>query len=654
MRNTILLMLSVALLACSARQPRLEDECLYSPDKTQFTFWSNAAEEMEVVIYDEGTQNTDRSTDRVQTIPLTKGENDFWTGTVKGDLAGKYYTVRSYQNGEWGQESPGIFAKAVSVNGQRAAIIDMSKTNPEGWQDDKRPAMPDMTDIVVYETHLRDFTMSPNSGIAHKGKFLGLTEADTKTTDGLPSGIAHLKELGITHLQILPMFDYGSIDETTLDKNRYNWGYDPVNYNVPDGSYSSDPYDPYARIREAKMMIQALHKAGIRVVMDVVYNHTFDAMGCALGRVVPQYFYRMNEDGSYANGSGCGNETASDHEMMRQFMVESVCYWAREYHVDGFRFDLMGIHDQETMGAIRGALDQIDPTILTYGEGWAAMAPAYPYEELAMKQWTYKMPRVGAFSDDIRNALIGSPFDHERGFASGNAACKEALMNGLVGCIGFEDPNGLLGAEPLRWAGEPMQHVSYITCHDNYCLRDRIEVSASDETEETKLRMNKLAQTAVLVSQGMAFLYGGEELFRTKMGIDNSYQSPDSINTISWKSKAKYNDLFEYYKQMIAIRRAHKGFRLGCAEAVKEHVEFLPTDNEHLIIYRIKDLEGIDSAKSLIVLLNGGKEVAKAAIPEGTYTLLAFNAAADVNGIEELTTAQIAAGPYSATILAEK
>ena len=620
-------MLSVALLACSAKQPKMEDECIYHPSKTQFTFWSNAAEQMEVRIYEQFTM------DDVQIIPLTKGENDFWTATVKGDLAGKYYTVRSFQKGEWGLESPGIFAKAVSVNGQRAAIVDLAKTNPEGWDKDVRPAMPDRTDIVVYETHVRDYTMSPNSGIAHKGKFLGMAEEPA---------IEHLKELGITHLQILPMFDYGSIDETTLGKNRYNWGYDPVNYNVPDGGYSSDPYDPACRIREAKQMIQALHKAGIRVVMDVVYNHTFDAMGCALGRVVPQYFYRMNEDGTYANGSGCGNETASEHAMMRQFMVESVCYWAREYHVDGFRFDLMGIHDQETMRAIRAALDEIDPTILTYGEGWAAMAPALPYEELAMKQWTYKMPRVGAFSDDIRNALIGSPFDHERGFASGNAACKEALMNGLIACP--------------EWSGEPIQHVSYITCHDNYCLRDRIEVSATEETEATKIRMNKLAQTAVLVSQGMSFIYGGEELFRTKRGIDNSYQSPDSINIIPWENKEKYADLYEYYQQMIAIRHAHKGFRLGCAEAVKEHCEFLPAmekGNDNLIVYRIKDLEGIDSAKSLIVLLNGSAEIAEYPVPEAEYTVLAHDGEANVNGLGKMDAGWVVVDPYSATILAE-
>ena len=643
-------MLSVALLAVGcckqqSNQPKMEDECLYSPEQTDFAFWSNVAEQMELRLY------AAPDAQDFETVALTKNENDFWTASVSGDLAGKYYTVRSFQNGEWAAESPGIFAKAVNINGQKAAIIDFAKTNPEDFDKDVRPAMPDPTDIVVYETHLRDFTMSPHSGIVNKGKFLALTEEPA---------LNYLRELGITHLQILPFFDFGSIDETKTTNsqlstiNCYNWGYDPVNYNVPEGGYSTNPYDPACRIREAKQMIQALHKAGIRVIMDVVYNHTYDVMGCALGRVVPKYFYRLNEDGTYANGSGCGNETASDHEMYRRFMVESVCYWAREYHIDGFRFDLMGIHDQETMNAIRAALDEIDPTILTYGEGWAAMAPAYPYEDLAMKQWTYKMPRVGAFSDDIRNALIGSPFDHERGFASGNPAGKQALMNGLVGCIGFEDPNGLLGPEPLRWAGEPMQHVSYITCHDNYCLRDRIEVSAPEETEATKLRMNKLAQTAVLVSQGMTFLYGGEELYRTKKGIDNSYQSPDSINIIPWENLEKYADLFDYYKQMIAIRRAHKGFRLGSSELVKEYVEFVPTENESLVVYRIKNLEGIDTAKSLIVLLNGGNQAQQIEIPEGKYILLAFNGEADVNGLSELEESQAIVAPYSATILAEK
>ena len=619
-------MLSLALVACAAKQPKMEDECLYSPSKTQFAFWSNVAEQMEIHLYDAADAA------EYETVALKKGDNDFWTASVKGNLAGKYYTVRSFQNGEWAPEAPGIFAKAVSINGQRAAIIDFAATNPEGWAQDVRPAMPDMTDIVVYETHLRDFTMSPNSGVEHKGKFLGLTEE---------APLNYLKELGITHLQILPMFDYGSIDETNLAQNRYNWGYDPVNYNAPEGGYSTNPADPACRVREAKMMVQALHKAGIRVVMDVVYNHTYDVMGCALGRVVPQYFYRLNEDGTYANGSGCGNETASDHEMYRRFMVESVCYWAREYHIDGFRFDLMGIHDQETMRQIRAALDEIDPTILTYGEGWAAMSPAYPYEELAMKQWTYKMPRVGAFSDDIRNALIGSPFDHDPGFASGNPAGVKDVMRGLIACP--------------EWSGEPMQHVSYITCHDNYCLRDRIEVSTKGVSEETRLRMNKLAQTAVLVSQGMSFLYGGEELYRTKQGIDNSYQSPDSINIIPWENLEKYADLHEYYKQMIAIRRAHKGFRLGSAEAVEEHVEFLDADNDQVIVYRIKDLEGIDTAKSLLVILNGSAENVSCELPEmsGECVILAQNGQANVAGIDFAPYDKIDVAPYSATIIAE-
>ena len=633
MRNTLLMILACLLIGCATKPNKLENECVYTPEKTTFTFWSSVAEKMEVRLY-----NTYDAAE-FEVITLQEQEGDFWTATIKGDQVGKFYTVCSYQNGEWGQESPGIFAKAVSVNGQKAAIIDMQQTNPEGWEADQRPAMTDMTDIVVYETHMRDFTISDQSGITNKGKFVAMTETGAKTTDGLTSGIDHLKELGITHIQILPMYDYGSVDETTLALNKYNWGYDPVNYNVPEGGYSTNPYDPTTRIREAKAMIQALHAAGIRVVMDVVYNHTFSVEGCALGRVVPNYFYRMNEDGTYANGSGCGNETASDKEMMRKFMVESVCYWAREYHIDGFRFDLMGIHDQETMRQIRAALDEIDPTIITYGEGWAAMAPAYPYEQLAMKQWTYTMPRVGAFSDDIRNALIGSPFDHHRGFASGNTDAREAVRNGLV-------------AYP-EWSGEPMQHVSYITCHDNYCLRDRIEAAAGEETEATKLRMNKLAQTAVMVSQGMTFFYGGEELFRTKQGIENSYQSPDSINTIPWENKKLYSDLYQYYCEIIKIRRQHKGFRLGTAELVKNHVEFPETNNEGLIIYRIKDLQGIDTAASLIVLLNGTAEAIEAEIPQATYTVLAQDAQANANGMGTIEGGKVQVAPYSATILAE-
>ena len=633
MRNTLLMILACLLIGCATKPNKLENECVYTPEKTTFTFWSSVAEKMEVRLY-----NTYDAAE-FDVITLQEQEGDFWTATIKGDQVGKFYTVCSYQNGEWGQESPGIFAKAVSVNGQKAAIVDMNTTNPEGWENDQRPAMTDMTDIVVYETHMRDFTISDQSGITNKGKFVAMTETGTKTTDGLTSGIDHLKELGITHIQILPMYDYGSVDETTLALNKYNWGYDPVNYNVPEGGYSTNPYDPTTRIREAKAMIQALHAAGIRVVMDVVYNHTFSVEGCALGRVVPNYFYRMNEDGTYANGSGCGNETASDKEMMRKFMVESVCYWAREYHIDGFRFDLMGIHDQETMRQIRAALDEIDPTIITYGEGWAAMAPAYPYEQLAMKQWTYTMPRVGAFSDDIRNALIGSPFDHHRGFASGNTASRDAVRYGLV-------------AYP-EWSGEPMQHVSYITCHDNYCLRDRIEAAAGEETEATKLRMNKLAQTAVMVSQGMTFFFGGEELFRTKQGIENSYQSPDSINTIPWENKKLYSDLYQYYCEIIKIRRQHKGFRLGTAELVKNHVELPETNNEGLIIYRIKDLQGIDTAASLIVLLNGTAEAIEAEIPQAAYTVLAHDAQANANGMGTIEAGKVQVAPYSATILAE-
>ena len=650
MRNKfIFMMLMTSLLffiGCTDGPHSLEKECEYGPKATKFCFWSDRANQMEVCIYEsadalEGTK-----------YPLRKLNDDFWVTKVKGDLKGKFYTVRSEQNGEWSEEVPGIFAKAVNVNGTRAAIIDMAETDPEGWSEDVRPEMKDMTDVVVYETHIRDYTMSPNSGIENKGKFIAFCEDGTITSDGLASGIDHLKELGITHIQILPMFDYGSIDETQLDKNGYNWGYDPINYNVPEGGYSTDPYSPTQRILEMKKMIQAFHKAGIRVIMDVVYNHTYNVFGCSLGRVVPEYFYRFNEDGSYANGSGCGNETASDHEMMRRFMVESVCYWAREYHIDGFRFDLMGIHDQETMLAIKRKLDMLDESIIVYGEGWAAMKPQYDYDKLAMKEFMYKMPTVGAFSDDIRNALIGSPFDHERGFASGNPTDWKNVAFGLVGAIDFRKYDKSVFEH--HWTAYPMQHISYVTCHDNYCLRDRIAVSAPKESEETQLRMNKLAQTAVMVSQGMAFIYGGEELFRTKQGIDNSFQSPDSINIIPWENKLKYADLFEYYKQIIAIRRAHKGFRLGNPKFINYAVDFLPTRKMSTIIYSIRDIFDYDTAPSLVVVLNGSDQEDVVDLPFGNYTILAEDGRANVEGIRDFTGEQLTVFPYSATILAEK
>lgn len=560
----------------------LSQECVYSPESTTFTVWAGPASAVQLCLYDEALGGEAKIH---QMRPVKDG---FWQLTIKGNLEGKYYTFRTREGKEWNTESPGIFAKALGINGERAAIVDMAGTNPEGWEADVRPAF---EAPVVYELHHRDFSIHPSSGVAHPGKFLALTEEGTQSPDGLATGLDHLKELGVTHVQILPSFDYGSIDELTLEKGNYNWGYDPKNYNTPEGSYSSDPADPSARIREFKEMVAALHRAGLRVVMDVVYNHTFETEGCALGRVVPGYFYRHNPDGSLANGSGCGNETASEHEMMRRFMVASVKYWMEEYHVDGFRFDLMGIHDIETMNAIRGALPD---DILVYGEGWAASAPALPFEQLAMKANMAQIPGVGAFSDDIRDALVGSPFNHLPAFASGAAGFVEPLKAALAGSKG--------------WTGDPAQQICYVTCHDNYCLRDRLTLSSPKASEAELLKMDKLAQTAVLLAQGIPFIFAGEEVFRTKGGDENSYRSPDSVNAIDWHNKLVYKDLFDYYAGLIHFRTAHPEFW----PAQHPELSFLEAPAS-VVFFRIQAASG----QSLYVALNGSKRAASVALPAG-------------------------------------
>ena len=583
-------MLLSFLSACRPAAPcQISEECAYAPDATVFTVWAGTASQVELRLYAQPVGGEARS---VRMRPLQDG---FWQVRVRGNQAGKYYTFRTCMEGTWNPEAPGIFAKAVGINGERGAVVDFSQTNPEGWEADVRPPF---QAPVIYELHHRDFSVHPASGVAHPGKFLALTEEGTQSPDGLATGLDHLKELGVTHVQILPSFDYGSIDETTLEKGNYNWGYDPKNYNVPEGSYSSDPTDPAARIREFKQMVAALHKAGLRVVMDVVYNHTYETEGCALGRIVPEYFYRHLADGSLSNGSGCGNETASEKEMMRRFMVASVKYWAEEYHVDGFRFDLMGIHDIETMNAIRAALPQ---DILVYGEGWAASAPALPFDQLAMKANMARIPGVGAFSDDIRDALVGSPFNDLPAFAAGAKGFVEPLKAALAGSA--------------SWTGSPMQQICYVTCHDNYCLRDRLTLSCPKDPEADLLKMDKLAQTAVLTAQGIPFLFAGEEVFRTKGGDENSYRSPDSVNAIDWHGKLVYKDLFDYYAGLVHFRTAHPEFWPTLTGPAPK-VSFLDAPAS-VVFYRIEAADG----RELLVALNGSKRPATVKLPAGTLAV---------------------------------
>lgn len=623
-------------------------EMEYSPIETKFTLWAPTAEEVRVLLYDSGNEGS-----AYQTLSLEMGEDGIWNTSIKEDLKGKFYTFNVKVNGKWLGDTPGIMAKAVGVNGKRAAVIDLRSTDPEGWANDVRPLLKDYADIIVYEMHHRDFSLDSVSGIRNKGKFLALTELGTTTSQGEKTGIDHLKELGVTHVHILPSYDYASVDESKPDKAQYNWGYDPQNYNVPDGSYSTDPYKPDVRIKEFKQMVQALHKAGIRVVLDVVYNHTFNTEESNFERTVPGYFYRQTKDGKPANGSGCGNETASDRAMMRKYMVESVLYWINEYHIDGFRFDLMGIHDIETMNEIRAAVDKIDPSIFIYGEGWAASAPQLDQEELAMKANIYKMPRIAAFSDEMRDGLRGGWDDDRKGaFLIGQPGHEMSIKFGLVGAVKHPQViNDSVNYSKEPWALQPTQMISYVSCHDDMCLADRLKATMPDATNEERASLHKLAETFVFTSQGVPFIFAGDEMMRDKKGIHNSYNSPDSINTIDWRNKTIHHDVFDYVRELITLRKNHPAFRMGDADKVRQYMEFLPVEGSNLMAFILKDNANGDSWKNIIVAFNSRKEPAKLSIPVGRYTIVCKDGKIKQSGMGQVSGNEIIVPARSAMII---
>ena len=610
------------------------NEADYTPEQTTFRLFApDNAKTVKLRIYKAGHKGRPE-----RTVTMERTAADTWTATVTGNLMGRFYTFDTGRG-----ECAGIFAKAVGVNGQRAAIIDMDKTDPAGWNDDRRPVVKSPADLVIYEMHHRDYSIDASSGIANGGKFLALTD---------PKAIAHLKELGVNAVHILPSFDYASVDETRLSTPQYNWGYDPVNYNVPDGSYSTDPYKPETRIREFKQMVQALHKAGIRVILDVVYNHTFNIDGSNFQRTYPDYFYRKTADGKYSDGSGCGNETASERDMMRRFMVESVLYWIDEYHIDGFRFDLMGCHDIETMNAIRKAVDEVDPTIFIYGEGWSAGSCALPTEQLGLKANMKAMPGIAAFSDELRDALRGPFSDDTKGaFLAGKRGEEESIKFGIAGAI--EHPQvdmSKVNYSTEAWASQPTQMISYVSCHDDMCLTDRLRASIPGITTDELIRLDMLAQTAVLTSQGVPFILSGEEMLRDKKGVHNSYNSPDSINRLDWNNMERYPQVMDYYKNLTRLRRNHPAFRLGSADLVRRHLEFLPTQ-PGLVAFRLKDYAGRDDWRNIIVILNAAKQQRKVTIPQGNYTIVCHEGKIDENGLSTFSGSEATVSAQSALIL---
>lgn len=595
------------------------NEMSYQQDKTEFRL--NAPTEATLRIYDNGSD-----TKAAKTVKMKKASNGEWVATVKGNLKGKFYTFDT-GNGE----CPGVFAKAVCVNGNRAAIVDMADTNPEGWANDVRPSLNSPCDLVIYELHHRDFSIDASSGLENKGKFLALAE---------PKAIEYLKRLGVNAVHILPSFDFASIDETRLDQPQYNWGYDPKNYNVPEGSYATDPYEPTRRIKEFKTMVMALHKAGIRVILDVVYNHTFNIKDSNFQRISPDYYYRKTADGKYSDGSGCGNETASEKPLMRTYMTESVKYWVNEYHIDGFRFDLMGVHDIETMNQIRHEVNNIDPSIYIYGEGWSAGSCVYPTEKLAMKANAQKLDGIGAFSDEMRDALRG-PFsdDHKGGFLAGVSGQEESIKFGIVGAIQHPQVDMTkVNYSKAPWTNSPSQMVSYVSCHDDMCLTDRLRTSMPGINTDELIRLDLLAQTAVFTSQGVPFMLCGEEMLRDKKGVANSYRSPDNINHLDWNNLKKYPEVFDYYSGLIALRKAHPAFRLGNAEAVRQHLEFLSAPSG-VVAFRLKNHAGGDAWNDIIVILNANRTAQTINIPMNQYTAVVKDGVVKAEGIGDTINA---------------
>ena len=597
---------------------------VYGPGASAFSVETNKdAQQVKLRIYNAGLGGKP-----VKTVDMkrAKGDGTTWQTTVKGDLKGKFYTFDVKYGGKFRGECPGIWATAVGVNGKRGAVVDMGETNPQGWNADKRPNIA-AKDLILYEMHHRDFSIDESGGFANKGKFLALTE---------PRAIMHLKELGVNAVHILPSFDYASVDETRLDEPQYNWGYDPVNYNVPEGGYSTDPYKPEVRIREFKQMVQALHKAGIKVILDVVYNHTWNIDGSNFQRTRPDYFYRKNADGSYSNGSGCGNETASEREAMRQYMIESVKYWVEEYHIDGFRFDLMGVHDVETMNAIRAAVPQ---DIFIYGEGWSAGSCAFS-GDLAMKANINKMPGIAAFSDERRDALRG-PWDSnsKAAFLGGVKGNEESIKFGIVGAIQHPGIDySKVNYSQVPYAIEPTQMIAYVSCHDDMCLVDRLKASVKGITTDELIRLDLLAQTVVMTSQGVPFMLSGEEMLRDKKGVHNSYESPDSINHLDWDNLERYPQVMEYYKNLIALRKAHPAFHMGSADMVRKNLDFLPTES-CLVAYHIngRNVPG-ETWGDIYVAFNAHKRARTIEIPAGTYTVVCRNIKCNPAGLTTVTT----------------
>jgi pullulanase len=618
----------------------------WSPEQTTFKIWSPTATMVMLHIYIEGTGGQP-----IETHQLQSENKGIWKITLKGDYKNKYYTFQVKTNATYLGETPGIYAQATGVNGERAMVVDLESTNPTGWDNHVRPELKSPHDIILYELQIRDMTIHPSAGNSLPGKFTGLIQPGTKNDQGLATGIDHLREIGVTHVHLLPAFDHRSIDETRHNEPQYNWGYDPQNYNVPEGSFSTDPFNGATRIKEFKEMVMGLHENGLRVILDVVYNHTSLTEGSNFNLEVPGYYYRHSADGKWSNASACGNETASERYMMRKFIIESCKYWVREYKIDGFRFDLMGIHDIETMNLLAQELHQIDSSLFIYGEGWKAGHSPLPDSLLALKANAAKLNHIAVFSDDMRDGLKGYVFhDDSLGFVNGGRNKEESVKFGIVAStqhpqINYKNVN--YSGSP--WAAQPYHTINYVSCHDNHTLYDKLRISRQNASTEEIERMDMLAAAIVMTSQGIPFLHAGEEMLRTKQGIENSFNQPDSINQIDWNRKTTHLNVVNYYKQLVELRKQHPAFRMPSTEMIQKHLQFIDSPGGTIAFRITKNANG-DKWKEIIVVFNAKKTELKFELPDGNWKVAVKNTNFNMEGSETVSKS-IKVDPISTLIV---
>ena len=621
---------------------------VYSPKMTRFKVWAPEAESVKLNLYKQGEGDN-----LIDQHIMKNSANGTYVFEKQGDCNGIYYTYTVVNHGEE-QEAVDPYTKAAGVNGQRGMVINLAKTNPQGFELDGYRNPEHITDAIIYEGSVRDFTMDESSGVFHNGKFLGLTEANTTNHFGEATALDYISGLGVTHVQILPAFDFETVDEKN-QKAQYNWGYDPDNYNVPEGSYAVSPYDGAVRIQEMKQMVLALHSRGIGVIMDVVFNHTYRRDDSNLQKIVPGYYYRSDETG-YTNGSGCGNEVASDRPMVQKLIVDSLIYWAKEYHIDGFRFDLMGVLDIDTMNVIAERLKEIRPDIYLYGEGWNGGPSSLAEEKCAFKASAKKMPGIGMFNDDIRDTIKGSVFyDDHLGFVNGGTHLENALRYGITGAVAHPQVDyDAYGSK--SWAKEPGQSINYVSCHDNYTLWDKLSVSCPEASEEKKKAMNRLCAAIVFTSQGVPFIQAGEEFLRSKplpekKGFaENSYNMPDAVNSIKWDNIHEYPDMIAYYKGLMALRKAHPVFRMQSEAEMTQNLCFLSDTPENVVAYLLKGKGADDTPENILVIFNGNDEEILYNLPEGKWKILVDDKTAGADG-KKIISAKADVEPLSALVL---